>query len=132
MKLGQPHHIEAPALGGVDLREGFLERLALASAGEGRKLMEHAEFHGAFLLVAARRTGDRMPTGMKDSASRRGPAIMPRILRQGGGDEAVLRRRRGDPRGVSQPGPRSHYLLAGLGMVAGVGGARPPKGQPAI
>ena len=47
----------------VDLRKGFLERLALASAGEGRKLVEHAEFHGASLLVAAQRTGDRMPTG---------------------------------------------------------------------
>src|SRR6516162_639755 len=39
---------------------------------------------------------------------------------------------RGDPRGVPQPGARLHHLLARLGMVAGVGGARPPEGQSEI
>ena len=55
MEFGQPHHIEAPALGRVDLREGFLEGLPLGSAGKGRELVEHAEFHGADLLFASRR-----------------------------------------------------------------------------
>jgi len=77
MELGQPHHIEAPALGSIDLREGFLKSLSLAAAGKGRKLVEHAEFHGAFLLLAPRLAEQ----WTKDSASHRGPAIMARMTK---------------------------------------------------
>src|SRR5271166_5631219 len=49
--------------------------------------------------------------------------------REGLVDEAVLRWRRGYPGSVPQPGPRLHHLLAGLRMVAGLGGAGSSEGQ---
>ena len=49
MQLGQPHRIEPPALGRIDLLERLLEGLSFGAAGERRKLVEHAEFHGADL-----------------------------------------------------------------------------------
>ena len=45
MDFGQPHHIEAPALGGIDLRHALVERFRLAAPGQRRKLVKHAEFH---------------------------------------------------------------------------------------
>jgi len=57
MELGQPHHIEAPALGRIDLSKGFPEGFPLASPRQGRKLVEHAEFHGADLLLHAAARG---------------------------------------------------------------------------
>ena len=50
MQLGQPHRIETPALGRIDLLERLREGLSLGAPGQGRKLVEHAEFHGADLL----------------------------------------------------------------------------------
>src|SRR5260370_7542823 len=49
-------------------------------------------------------------------------------------DEKLSRRGRSDPRGVSQAQDRLHYVLAGLGMVADLGGtgaseAREPSGS---
>src|SRR5262249_27503656 len=55
MEFSQPHYVEAPALGGVDLRKGLLEGLPLRAAGEGRELVEHAEFHDALLPFVSRR-----------------------------------------------------------------------------
>ena len=46
-----------------------------------------------------------------------------------GQDEELSRRRRGDPRGVSQAQDRLHHVLAGLGMVAHLGGARAPEAR---
>src|SRR5271163_1412022 len=77
MELRQPHHIETPALGRVDLCEAFHEGVLLGSAGKSRKLMEHAKFHGAFLRLVPRLAG----RWTKDSAARRGPAIMARMSR---------------------------------------------------
>ena len=45
MQLGQPHRVETPALGRIDLLESLGEGLFLAASGECRKLVEHAEFH---------------------------------------------------------------------------------------
>ena len=42
--LGQPHRIETPALGGVDLLEGGREGLLVGGSGRPLKLVEHAEF----------------------------------------------------------------------------------------
>src|SRR5262245_48066505 len=106
MELGQPHNVEAPALGGVDLRKGFLKGLPLAAAGKSRKLVEHAEFHDA-LLLSSRGAANRMPTGSR--IARRGvvPLSWPHAIRgREAGNEAILRRRRGDPGGVSQSGSR--------------------------
>ena len=47
MQLGQPHRVEAPALGRIDLLERLGEGVPFAAAGQGRKLVKHAEFHGA-------------------------------------------------------------------------------------
>src|SRR5215471_3991870 len=38
-------------------------------------------------------------------------------------DEELSRRRRGDPRSLSQAQDRLHHVVAGLGMVADLGGA---------
>ena len=43
--LGQPHHIEAPALGGVDLSHRLVKHLRLAASRHRRKFVKHAEFH---------------------------------------------------------------------------------------
>ena len=43
--FGQPHDVEAPALGRVDLREGLRERLGLGLRLGRKKLVEDAEFH---------------------------------------------------------------------------------------
>ena len=45
MQLGQPHRIEPPALGRIDLLERLGECLLLGAAGQRRKLVKHAEFH---------------------------------------------------------------------------------------
>jgi hypothetical protein len=45
MDFGQPHDVEAPALGGVDLRHRLVEHFGLAAPRHRRKLVEHAEFH---------------------------------------------------------------------------------------
>src|SRR6516225_6389204 len=47
VELGEPHRVEAPAFCRIDLLERLRERLPLGAAGEGRKLVEHAEFHAA-------------------------------------------------------------------------------------
>src|SRR4051794_32008702 len=47
MQLGQPHRVEAPALGRVDLLERLGEGVPFAAAWDGRKLVEHAKFHSA-------------------------------------------------------------------------------------
>ena len=84
VELGQPHRIEPPALGRIDLRERLLKGLFLGSAGKGRKLVEHAEFHGGdFLRVFNEWTprrritllhrnyrGDRIPCKRRLSAHR--------------------------------------------------------------
>ena len=40
MEFGQPHHVEAPALGCIDLRKGFREGLALALDGRYAPYLE--------------------------------------------------------------------------------------------
>ncbi len=52
VQLGQPHGVEAPALGRVDLRERVGEGLRGGFAGQRLKLVEHAEFHGSSSLGA--------------------------------------------------------------------------------
>src|SRR5229473_2310040 len=43
MDLGQPHRIETPALGSIDLFEGDRERILVGHPGGALKLVEHAE-----------------------------------------------------------------------------------------
>src|SRR6266849_4500364 len=43
MDLGQPHRIETPALGGIDLLEGDRKRVLVGHPGGALKLVEHAE-----------------------------------------------------------------------------------------
>jgi len=45
MQLRQPHHIEPPALGGIDDSKGFRKRVGFALPRAALELMEHAEFH---------------------------------------------------------------------------------------
>src|SRR5205085_4829875 len=45
MDFGQPHDVEAPTLGGVDLRHRLVKHLRLAAARHRRKLVKHAKFH---------------------------------------------------------------------------------------
>ena len=54
MDFGQPHRVEPPALGGIDLLEGGGERLLVGRAGGPLKLVEHAELERhSFLLCHA-------------------------------------------------------------------------------
>ena len=57
MQFGQPHRVEAVALGGVHLVEGLGKRVRLTAAGHHRKLVKHPEFHRAsfVLRIAAAR-----------------------------------------------------------------------------
>ncbi len=48
VQFGKPHRVEAPAVGGLDLRQRLLEGVRLAAPFERRKLVKHAEFHGLF------------------------------------------------------------------------------------
>src|SRR5215467_15616735 len=73
MQLRQPHRIETPALGRIDLFESLVEGLFFAAAGKSRKLVEHAKFHRAFLLLAFSALGQLS----NNSAFRRRVAIMP-------------------------------------------------------
>jgi hypothetical protein len=75
MEFGEPHHIETPTLGRIDLREAFLKRVSLGSTGQSRELVEHAKFHSGDLLLRAAGRGHRP----KDSSSQQPPAIMARI-----------------------------------------------------
>ena len=43
--LGQPHHVEAPVFGGLDLGKGLRERLGLRARLGRQKLVKDAEFH---------------------------------------------------------------------------------------
>src|SRR5581483_6052600 len=63
VQLGQPHHVEPPALGGVDLLEGAGEGLRVALAGAPRKLVEDAELerHGHPRTRRAGRSASIMP-----------------------------------------------------------------------
>ena len=45
MQLGEPHGIEPPALGRIDLGEGLRKSLRRPHAGRPLKLVKHAEFH---------------------------------------------------------------------------------------
>ena len=45
VQFGQPHRIEAPAIGGLALGERLLERLGLAAPRQCREFVKHAEFH---------------------------------------------------------------------------------------
>ena len=45
VQLGQPHGVEPPALGRIDLLEGLPKSLRRACTGRVLKLVEHAEFH---------------------------------------------------------------------------------------
>ena len=47
MQLGEPQRVEAPGLGRVHLRPRLVEALGMRALPQRRKLVEHAEFHGA-------------------------------------------------------------------------------------
>ena len=49
MNFGQPHRVQAIALGGIDLRHALVEGFRVAAPGQRRKLVKHAEFHGRLL-----------------------------------------------------------------------------------
>ena len=53
MDLGQPHRVETPALGGIDLLERGGERLFFGHPGGALKLVKHAELERHSLLLLA-------------------------------------------------------------------------------
>jgi hypothetical protein len=56
MQFGQPHRVETPALGRIDLLERLGEGVSFGAAGKGWKLVEHAEFHAGISLLALRKS----------------------------------------------------------------------------
>src|SRR5215216_879592 len=78
MDLRQPHRIETPALGGIDLLERGGERFLVADPGRPLKFVEHAELErhrlppfpariradtaGAAIIVVGARNARRAPT----------------------------------------------------------------------
>ena len=55
MQFGQPHRIEAHALGGIDLLEGLCEGARRTFARRLLKLVEEAKLHGGSLALRNRK-----------------------------------------------------------------------------
>src|SRR5213082_3485402 len=73
--------------------------------------------------VGASETNQRDPAGTFPACEGAKIRVVCTIIQERVQDEKLSRRGGSDPRGISQTQGRLHYVLAGVGMVAGLGGA---------